>query len=455
MREMKDSGIECIGNIPKEWEIGRIKNVISVLTDYTANGSFADLAKNVTYLDYEGYARLVRLTDLRTDLNNEDGVFVSKESFEYLSKSSLYGNEILVANVGAYAGLFCLMPKGKGICTLGPNMFLLRTNKKMLPQYLYYLGQSKSVEEQLKQKSTATAQPKLNKNDVKNVYVCIPSLKDQTKICNFIEKKCIEIGALSADVQAEIETLEAYKQSVIAEAVTKGLDKNVAMKDSGIEWIGQIPSTWEVLNIKRIYDHKNYYPIGDGDHGLIKPADYLEEGIPYIRVQNLGFCTELKLDNVVYISPEKNKRIASSTLKPKDVLFAKTGATIGKTGIIPDDMKMANTTSHVGKITVAPQFNPRYVYYVLSSYIGYKQFWDIASLKSTRPELSLEEIKRMFITIPKSRDVQDKIVKYLDEKCVEIDCCVSQKQEQLTILTDYKKSLIYEYVTGKKDVPEI
>ena len=119
MPEMKDSGIEWIGEIPKEWSIGRIKNVIAILTDYTANGSFGDLAKNVQYLDGEGFARLVRLTDLRENLNNEAGVYVSESAYKYLAKSSLYGNEILVANVGAYAGLFCMMPENKGICTLG------------------------------------------------------------------------------------------------------------------------------------------------------------------------------------------------------------------------------------------------------------------------------------------------------------------------------------------------
>lgn len=186
MPEMMDSGIEWIGEIPNNWEIGRIKDILSVLTDYTANGSFGDLAKNVTYLDYEGFARLVRLTDLREDLLNEDGVYVSEYSYNYLAKSSLYGNEILVANVGAYAGLFCIMPEEKGICTLGPNMFLLRTTEKMLAKYLYYMGRSNSVWEQLRQKSIATAQPKLNKTDIKNIYLCIPPITVQNRIVDIL-----------------------------------------------------------------------------------------------------------------------------------------------------------------------------------------------------------------------------------------------------------------------------
>ena len=288
-----------------------------------------------------------------------------------------------------------------------------------------------------------------------NLYIPIADQPTQKRISDFLDAKCTEIDALSTDIQSEIDTLQEYKRSVITEAVTKGLDKNAEMKDSGVEWIGNIPQDWEILNIKRIYDHNNRYPIGDGDHGMIKPTDYIESGVPYIRVQNLGFCTELKTENIVYISEEKNNRIKGSTLRPNDVLFAKTGATIGKTGIIPEDMPIANTTSHVAKITVSKTFNPRYIYYVLSSYIGFKQFWDIAGLKSTRPELSLEEIKRIFVVIPKSRETQNIIVEYLDSKCLELDNTIAQKQEQLEVLADYKKSVIYEYVTGKKEVPAV
>lgn len=218
--EMKYVSNKWLEQIPKHWEFGRIKNVISVLTDYTANGSFADLAKNVAYLDYDGFARLVRLTDLRCDLNNIDKVFVSEDSYNYLSKSKLFGNEILIANVGAYSGLFCLMPSNKGICTLGPNMFLLRTNFRMSYKYLYYLGHAKPVEEQLNQKSQATAQPKLNKTDVKSVYICIPNIKEQQEISDFLDKKSFEIEKAISEKQQQLETLEEYKKSLIYEYVT-------------------------------------------------------------------------------------------------------------------------------------------------------------------------------------------------------------------------------------------
>lgn len=176
MREMKDSGMEWFSQIPVDWATARLKDVIGVLTDYTANGSFADLAKNVEYHDYDDYARLVRLTDLRDNLENP-GIYVDKESYEYLGKSKLFGNEILVANVGAYAGLFCEMPPIDRPATLGPNMFLIRTNQRMSNHYLYYLGNAHFVWEQLAQKAFSSAQPKLNKTDVKTIHIVIPPMK--------------------------------------------------------------------------------------------------------------------------------------------------------------------------------------------------------------------------------------------------------------------------------------
>ena len=223
------------------------------------------------------------------------------------------------------------------------------------------------------------------------------------------------------------------------------------MKDSGIEWIGKIPSDWTVSKITHILDLTHPYAIGDGDHGIIKADDYTDDGIPYIRVNNLGWATELQLSNVVYITQQQNELIKSSTLKPDDILFAKTGATIGKTAIIPKSVAIANTTSHVGKISVSRDHCAKFFYYVLSSYIGYKQFWDFASLKTTRPELSIDEIKQTILISPTSYAEQKAISDHLDLKCKECDTLVIDIQSQIEALEEYKRSVITEKVTKGLD----
>jgi type I restriction enzyme, S subunit len=219
---MRDSGIEWLGTIPEHWKCFNFRYIIDILTDFTANGSFGDLAKNVTYLE-EGYSRLVRLTDLRENLNNK-GIYVSKKSHEYLSKSSLYGDEILLANVGAYAGLACLMPKIDYPATLGPNMFLLKFNAKVNNKFIYYALLSSYLSEQLINKAISSAQPKLNKEDVRSCIVILPSLSDQAQIVELIESRTTKIEQTILEIQIQIQKLKEYKTAVISEVVTGKVD---------------------------------------------------------------------------------------------------------------------------------------------------------------------------------------------------------------------------------------
>ena len=223
------------------------------------------------------------------------------------------------------------------------------------------------------------------------------------------------------------------------------------MRPSGVEWIGDIPDEWKCLRLAYIADQSHPYALGDGDHGLISADSYVDSGIPFIRVQNLGWTPELQLDSLAYISSKDNDKISGSVLRPGDVLFAKTGATIGKAGIVPDDMPVANTTSHVGKLTVSSGFYPRYIYYAISSQPTYRQFWDIAALKSTRPELSIADIEKIKLAVPGSYYEQRMIAQLLDGECLAINNSISLIDRQLTTLERYKSSLIYEAVTKGLD----
>lgn len=217
---MKDSGVEWIGEIPEHWKVYRIKNVLNILTDYTANGSFKDLADNVEYLDFESYARVIRLTDLRVNMQNY-GIYVDEHAYNYLQKSALFGGETLIANVGAYAGLFCEMPTIQYKATLGPNMYMMITDPKLLLQhYFYLLGQSKSVRDQLLIKATASAQPKLNKMDVKSVYIAIPPVSEQYKISGFLDSKISVIDETIDVKYQQLEAIRQHKNSLIYEYVT-------------------------------------------------------------------------------------------------------------------------------------------------------------------------------------------------------------------------------------------
>lgn len=422
MREMKDSGIEWIGKIPKDWSYSKVKYHCSMKS-----------GDNITSLNIEETSHYP--------------VYGGNGQRGYFSQYNVDGDKILIGRQGALAGNVHYV-SGKFWAT--DHAIVTTPFKDINILYFFYL--LKGYELNRYAQDTA-AQPGLAVSKIMNLAIYLPSVCEQQQIADYLDTKCSEIDATAEDIQKEISLLEDYKKSVITEAVIKGLNPDAEMKDSGIEWIGEIPKDWEFPKITHILNYTHPYPIGDGDHGTIKAENYSEEGIPFIRVQNLGFATELILNNVVYITEKQNNGIINSTLYPNDILFAKTGATIGKVGIMPENIKKANTTSHVGKITVSEEVVPKFIFYVLSSFIGYKQFWDIALMKSTRPELSIDEIKTLHVLLPKTKEEQQQIADYLDTKCYEIDILIADKKRQLDILADYKKSLIYEYVTGKKEVP--
>lgn len=220
-KEMKESGIPELGLIPATYRIASVRWLISLLTDYTANGSFGDLAKNIEYLDRPDYARLVRLTDLRVNFENE-GVYVNEHAYNYLKKSSLYGGEILLANVGAYAGLAVEMPTVDFRATLGPNMFLVKTDPAKWDQHFAYysLNGDYSKNQLVMRANNTTAQPKLNKDNFKDTQVVLPPLDEQVTIAKHLDSICPQINQMITEKEKLIKDLEDYKRSIIYEIVT-------------------------------------------------------------------------------------------------------------------------------------------------------------------------------------------------------------------------------------------
>ena len=430
MREMKKTGISWFPLIPVDWQTGRIKDILSVLTDYTANGSFGDLAKNVTYLDYEDYARLVRLTDLRESLKNM-GVYVDEDGYNYLSKSSLFGGEILVANVGAYAGLFCEMPTVDYPATLAPNMFLLRTNDVMLQHYLLYVGLSSFVWEQLCQKAISSAQPKLNKTDVKTTFIPIPPISEQKLIADYLDSKCAEFNSTLSDIQSQIEALEEYKRSVITEVVTKGLDPDVEMRDSGVQWIGMMPTHWDCQRGKYLLRY-------------VQKPDRDDDGV----------ITCFRDGEVTLRS---NRREEGFTMADKE---------IGYQGIDVGDLVVHGMDGFAGSIGISDskgkaspvlnvldtEQNKRYIMYYLRSMAYNDVFVALATgIRVRSCDLRWNKLAELLYPMPPVEE-QQAIVEHIDSVLERTNAIIADKKQQIETIEEYKKSLIFEYVTGKKEV---
>lgn len=221
------------------------------------------------------------------------------------------------------------------------------------------------------------------------------------------------------------------------------------------DFFNNLPKSWETGRVKHILDYNHHYPIGDGDHGSIKPEMYLEEGVPYLRVQNLSWSFDINYDNLVYISDEVNLANSKSILIPKDILIAKTGATVGKMAIVPEYMKQANTTSSVGKITVNHKlFNYMYFAYLFSSSMFQEQIKEKAYQKSAQPGFNIDDLIEFNIIIP-PLNAQNQIANYLDKKTAKINETISKNNKLIELLEEKRTALINEVVTKglNPDVP--
>ena len=269
-----------------------------------------------------------------------------------------------------------------------------------------------------------------------NFSLSQPSFTEQQSIATYLDKKCGEIDELITLQEEMITKLQSYKQSVITEAVTKGLDKNVPLKDSGIEWIGEIPEHWDTYKLKRCSKFINGYAFNSNHFNK-------DKGIHVIRIGDI-LNEQISFENIVYV--QENNELEKFIVHKNDILIAMSGATVGKIGLYSSD-DIVYINQRVGIIR-ATLYN--YIKRMFSTN-GFIDYINLSSAGSAQPNISSDGILNFNIPVPPINE-QQSIADYLDQKCSEIDELISIKQQKIEKLKDYKKSLIFECVTGKRKV---
>lgn len=439
-REMKGSGIEWIGLIPKEWEVRKLDSISKTITDFVASGSFAALRENVEYKDEPDYAMLVRTVDLSNNFNNSN-IYITKKSYEFLSNSNLYGGELILSNIGSVGNVYYFQPKYKRN-SLASNSIMVITN--YCNKFYYYWFLSPLGNQSLINLSNSAVQMKFNKTQLRALRVPLPPLHEQQAIANYLDEKVGKIDELIAEQKTAIENWKSYKQSLITETVTKGLNPNVEMKDSGIEWIGKIPKEWEVNKIKRMCYLKGRI----GWQGL-KASEFIEDG-PYLVTGTDFKNGRVEWESCYHISNERFVEAPEIHLKKDDLLITKDG-TIGKLAYIDFLPGPTSLNSHL--LLIRPTNNQclnKFLFWMFSSSI-FKFYTGLAQGGSIMESLSQKKIGEFSIPLPQLQE-QQAIADFLDEKCSKIDQTIEQKQTLIKQLEEYKQSLIYECVTGKRCV---
>lgn len=438
-----DSYKECrilgVEKKPIHWVNSKWRYVTNVLTDYTANGSFKGLADNVQYLSEPDYARLIRLTDLRANLKNDNAIYVNEKSFNYLKKSSLVGGEFLIANVGAHAGLVVQMPKNKGLATLGPNMMMARFNQDAVcTEFMVYVANSAYIQSQLTLKATASsAQPKLNKEDFRSVEFLLPSMEEQRKIVKFLTAKVNKVDELIKDKEKLIKLLEEKRQSMITETVTKGLNPNVKMKDSGVDWIGEIPKQWKTRKIKYLVTREN------------RPVKKEYEVITAFRDGQVTLRKNRREEGFTF----SIKEIGYQGINKGDLVVHQMDAFAGAIGVSDSEGKASPVYNVCSPKNVSEIYIPYLceVIRVMSS-SGYIQSL-AKGIRERSSDFRWNDMGNLISLLPPYEE-QRSIMEFIDDQRSSTNKLITDIRCALVKLKEYRQSLIYEVVTGRIDVRE-
>ncbi len=424
-REYKDCGIEWIGQIPKEWEVRRIKSIFTERTELSEHGDETLLSVS----EYYGVAN-------RKD-KIEDGEFVSRAESLVGYKKCYEGD--LVSNI-------MLAWKGSlGVTDIdgivSPAYCVYKPSKEIFPHYYHYLFRTSLFTSifRLFSKGIIDSRLRLYSPHFYAISTLFPPFPEQQKIACYLDKVCGEVDEMVALQETMIEELKAYKQSVITEAVTKGLNPNVSMRNSGIDWIGEIPEHWSTTKIKKIArTNSGSTPrnISDGENS----------NIVWIRTTDIN--DDVVYDSSLHLTSEEYSSASCPMLDEGTCVVAMYGGggTIGKSGMLG---VKATINQALCSMEVGDSFTGEYLFCILRSVRYYWMKYAVGTRKD--PNINQEIVRNMIIPFPPI-DEQRAIATYLDTKCSEIDSLIALKQTKIEELKEYKKSVIYEYVTGKKEV---
>lgn len=429
----KNSGVEWIGEVPSHWEVRKIKTFSPV-----RRGASPRPIDDPKYFDENGEFSWVRIADVSASDK------YLKTTIQKLSKlgSSLsvkrYPGDIFISIAGTVGKPIISSIK----CCIHDGFVYFPYLKNMNTEFLYYIFMSGQPYLGLGKLGT---QLNLNTETIGNIYIPYPSVEVQNIIVSYLNKKCSEIDNVISAQQKRIALLQELKQSVITHAVTKGLNPNVEMKDSGVEWIGKVPKHWEICKLKHV--SSLYGRIGFRGYNQ---TDLVSEGEGAITLSpsNMQNGT-MDYNKCSFLSWKKYYESPEIMIKDGDILFVKTGSTYGKTSLV-NKLPMEATINPQIVVFKDIKVNNHFLYYLLTNDIVQMQV-SLTVGGSTIPTLSQDNILNYVIPIAPKNE-QDEIANYLDKKCKSIDSSISKAQHQVELLHEYKQSLITEVVTGKRKV---
>lgn len=422
---MKQSGIDWIGEIPDDWKINQLSQIVSQVK----NKNTGLKENNLLSLSYGKIKR--------KNINTNDGLLpASFDGYNIITDGDIVLRLTDLQNDHTSLRVGRATEQGiitSAYTTLHPVDY---NNSK----YLYYILHSFDLKKGFYGMGSGVRQG-LNYDEVKTLKVPLPPKATQKRIAEYLDSKCTQIDSIIEESKKSIEEYKAWKQSVIFEAVT-GKNLNCKKKDSGIEWIGEIPENYKLIRLKFLLKEKLQY--GANSSGIEFTSDLPR----YIRITDIKDSKTLYDENKLSLSEEDAK---DYILDDNDILFARSGATSGKCFIYKKEIGKATFAGYLIRAKIdETKFLPNFlVLYTMTK--AYEEWKNQVCIQATIQNISAEKYVNLIVPLPPLPE-QESIAKMLDSKCAQIDSLIAEKESLIADLTEYKKSLIFEVVTGKRSV---
>lgn len=421
----KDSGIAWIGEIPEHWKVKKLGHLYIPRNEKVSDQDYPALSVTMQGV-------LLQLENVAKTNDGDNRKLVKIGDFAINSRSDRRGS----CGISKYDGSVSLI-----------NTVLIPIND-MNPVFYEWLFHSSLFSDEYYRWGHGIVNDLWTTKwqEMKNIQIVAPPLQEQQSIATYLDQKCGEIDELITLQEEMITKLQSYKQSVITEAVTKGLDKNVPLKDSGIEWIGEIPKHWEASKTLFVLSMS----ITDGPHTT---PELFETGIPFVSAEAVSFGNgRIDFSHIRgYISEIFYQECCKKYIPQiDDIYMIKSGATAGRVAIVDADIKFTIWSPLAVFRCNKERMLPRFLFYQLQSN-GYQKQIELNWSYGTQQNIGMRTLEKLILSVPPLPE-QYSIADYLDKKCSEMDKLISIKQQKIEKLKEYRKSLIFECVTGKRKV---
>ena len=427
MREMKESGVDWIAHIPTDWATNKMKYLFS-------NGKGLSITKEnliETGLPVISYGQIHSKDNSGTNIKD---TLLRYVDFQYQANNpqcEVFQHDFVFADTSEdYDGCGnCVYKRDTSLLFGGYHAIIMHSLIKHDNRFFAYLFKTDAWRKQLREVASGVKVFSITQKALMNCSIIIPPENEQKEISDFLDAKCSELDTAVSDIQSQIEVLEEYKRSVITEAVTKGLDPDVEMRDSGVQWIVEIPTHWTLIRIGSLYGLRTQ---------KVSDIDY-----PPLSVTKMGVLPQL--DTVAKTNAHDDRKLV---VKGDFVINSRSDRR-GSCGISDYTGSVSLINTVLFPIT---EMNPRYYNWYFHTVGFADEFYRwghgiVDDLWTT----GWQDMKNILISVP-PLDEQQRIADYLDSKCAEIDNIITEKKQQIETIEEYRKSLIFEYVTGKKEV---